>query len=46
LLTEVQFRVVKASEGRVDFEMDINKDHTVSLLFYRIVVIPTSVHMG
>lgn len=27
-----QFRVVNAAEGKVDFELDIHKDHTVSWL--------------
>jgi hypothetical protein len=27
---DTQFRIVNASEGKVDFEVDIHKDHTVN----------------
>jgi hypothetical protein len=45
-LTEVQFRVLSASEGRVDFELDIHKDHTVSIAHTRSRdnILETSVH--
>lgn len=32
MLTFLQFRVLSAAEGRVDFELDIHKDHTVRAL--------------